>query len=262
MRWTLYRIELPDTVTYALLGLVIATGTASMATVKNKASKTAVQQSDTVAKWRKKDDERKKQFPIADFDEPELTDAKKRAVLKQKKIRYNKLGLVTKHPTANDGGGEFHPEGLFNFPALPADASDVIVFGKVLDAQAHLSEDKSNVFSEFTIQVERAYKTPSGLGSQITVERIGGFVRYPDGRKLHYGLAGTGMPEVGAKYILFLKAISNENSYTILTGYQLGVNGVSPLDSAPIFETYRGYKEAEFFAALEASLSKTAGKKI
>ena len=32
----------------------------------------------------------------------------------------------------------------------------------------------------------------------------------------------------------------------ILTGYQLGVNGVSPLDSAPTFlETYRGYKEAE-----------------
>jgi hypothetical protein len=246
--------------TYAVLGLVIATGTASVATVKvkNKVSKTAVQQSDTVAKWRKKDDERKKQFPIADFDEPEPTDPKKRAVLKEKKIRYNKLGLVTKHPTANDGGGEFHPEGMFNFPALPVDASDVIVFGEVLDAQAHLSEDKSNVFSEFTIQVERAYKNATGLGSEITVERIGGFVRYPDGKKLHYGLTGTGMPQVGAKYILFLKAIPKENSYTILTGYQLGVNGVSPLDSAPIFETYRGYKDAEFFAALEGSLSKTS----
>lgn len=245
-------------VTYAVLGLVIAAGTASVATVENKVSKTAARQSDTVAKWRKKDDERKKQFPIADFDEPEPTDAKKRALLKQKKIRYNKLGLVTKHPTANDGGGEFHPEGMFNFPALPVEASDVIVVGEVLDAQAHLSEDKSNVFSEFTIQLERAYKTVSDLGSQITVERIGGFVRYPDGRKLHYGLTGTGMPQVGAKYILFLKAISKEDGYTILTGYQLGVNGVSPLDSAPIFETYRGYKEAEFFAALEGSLSKPA----
>jgi hypothetical protein len=244
-------------VTYALLGLVVATGTASITTVRNKVSKTAVQQRDAVTKWRKEDDERKKKFPVADFDEPELTDAKKRAVLKQKQLRYNKLGLVTKHPTANDGGGEFHPEGMFNFPALPVDESDVVVFAEVRDAHAHLSEDKSNVFSEFTIQVEQAYKNAPGLGSQITVERIGGFVKYPDGRKLHYGLSGTGMPEVGSKYFLFLKAIPKEDSYTILTGYQLGEQGISPLDSAHVFETYHGFKEADFLAALAQALAKT-----
>jgi hypothetical protein len=245
-------------VTYALLCLVVATGTASITTVKNTVSKTAVPQGDAVAKWRKEDDERKKKFPVADFDEPELTDAKKRAVLKQKQLRYNKLGLVTKHPTANDGGGEFHPEGMFNFPALPVDESDVVVFGEVRDAQAHLSADKSNVFSEFTIQVQQAYKNAPGLGSQITVERIGGFVKYPGGRKLHYGLSGTGMPEVGSKYFLFLKAIPKEDSYTILTGYQLGDQGISPLDSAHLFETYRGFKEADFLAALAQAFSKTA----
>jgi hypothetical protein len=245
-------------VTYAVLGLVITSSTASIVTWKTKVSKRSVQQSEAVAKWRKEDEERKKQFPTADFDEPELTDAGKRALLKQKQKRYNKLGLVTKHPTANDGGGEFHPEGMFNFPALPVDASDAIVVGKVVDAQAHLSEDKSNVFSEFTIQVEQAFKNAAGLGSHITVERIGGFVRYPDGRKLHYGLTGTGMPEVGSKYILFLKAVPNETSYTILTGYQFGLKGVLPLDFAPIFEAYRGYNEAEFFAVLEEALAKAS----
>jgi hypothetical protein len=245
-------------VTYALLGLVVATGTASMTTLKNNVAKATVQQADAVAKWRKEDDERKKKFPVADFDEPEVTDAKKRAVLKQKQLRYNKLGLVTQHPTANDGGGEFQPEGMFNFPALPVDESDVVVFGQVRDAQAHLSEDKSSVFSEFTIQVEQAYKSAPGLSSQITVERIGGFVKYPNGRKLHYGLSGTGMPEVGSKYFLFLKAIPKEESFTILTGYQLGEQGISPLDSAHLFEIYRGFKEADFLAALTEALSKTA----
>ena len=45
------------------------------------------------------------------------------------------------------------PEPHFTFPALPVAESDLVVIGTVGAGQAHLSENKKNVFSEFTLVV-------------------------------------------------------------------------------------------------------------
>lgn len=227
--------------TYMLLAVVMLVGTVIAFTRTNSTSvpaKVPIQQDQ--AKWKEREEQNKKRFPTADFNEAEPTDALERAQRKQKQKRKNGLGLVSLNPEPNSGGGVFLPHNQFDFPALPVEQSSVIVIGDVTKAEAHLSEDKTGVFSEFTIRLIDVLKAESSLsGSEMIVERLGGYVRYPDGRKLLYRVGTGGMPQVGARYLFFLKP-SPELDYSILTAYEFGDKGVVPLDSSGQFEKYQG----------------------
>ena len=63
-------------------------------------------------------------------------------------------------------------------PALPIIQSDAIVIGQVTSAQAHLSSDKTNVYSEFVVRVNDVLKSDRfglpGVGGFITTTRPGG----------------------------------------------------------------------------------------
>jgi hypothetical protein len=119
--------------------------------------------------------------------------------------------------------------------------SPVIVIGDVLRSEAHLSEDKTNVYSEFTIRLVDVIKADASLhASEMIVERLGGYVRYPDGRKLLYRVGTGGMPRLGARYLFFLKP-TPELDYSILTAYEFGDKGVIALDPSAQFEKYDGY---------------------
>lgn len=243
-------------ITYVLLGLIILAGTISDTTWKDKEQTPSVKKNESQEKLRQREEEARKHFPTAEFDEPEPSDPQKQVALRKKKARHNKLGLVSRNPGPDIGGGGFFPEDQFEFPALPTGLSDVVVLGEVLDAQAHLSEDKSNVFSEFTVHITKVLKSKGSLAGQISVERIGGYVKYPDGRKLLYLLGTARMPKVGARYVWFLKGIPTTENFNILTAYELGAEGVSPLDWSPQFETYRGHSESSFFTELSSALAK------
>ena len=226
--------------TYTLVALVMLVGTviAFTSTSTSVPAKQPTEQDQ--AKWKEREEQNKKRFPIADFNEPEPVDALKRAQRRQKQKRKNGLGLVSLNPEPNSGGGVFLPHNQFDFPALPVERSSAIVIGDVIQAEAHLSEDKTGVFSEFTIRLIDVLKAESSLpGSEMIVERLGGYVRYPDGRQLLYRVGTGGMPQVGARYLFFLKP-SPELDYSILTAYECGDKGVVPLDFSGQFEKYHG----------------------
>jgi len=247
-------------ITYVLLGLVLIAVTISVTTQKGRVQNSSLRQPKSQDKRGQQTEDYKKHFPIAEFDEQEPSDPQKQATFHTKKARHNKGVLVFKNPDPDIGGGGFYPERQFEFPALPTGLSDVIVLGEVLEAQAHLSEDKSNVYSEFTIRVAKAFKSRGDLPAQITVERLGGWVKYPDGRKLIYLFGSANMPRVGGKYLLFLKYIPQSEDLTILTGYEFGPTGVSPLDPSGQFEAYRGISENSFFLDLNNALAKPSNK--
>jgi len=242
---------------YLFLTFFIVTATIALATQKTKikgVNQTAAMQP---LLWTQKDEERKKNFPTADFVEAEPTEPTKRAALKEKQIRHNGLGLVSRNPDSDTSGAAFLPEGQFDFPALPVAKSDAILLGEVVSAEAHVSEDKTSVFSEFDVRVERILKpfNSSLNGSFITIERVGGYVKYPGGRKLLYQVGSAGMPRVGGRYVFFLNTISKSPGYSILTGYLLSHEGVSPLDSSVQFDAYTGYDEVKFLAAVNDALT-------
>src|SRR4030095_6756486 len=175
-------------------------------------------------------------------------------------IRHNNKSNVAKDPIPEAAIVLSVPEGQFDFPALPVAKSDVIIVGQVLDAHAHLSQDKRDVYSEFNVRVDTIFKTTTQIslkeGSQVTIEREGGLVRYPSGKKILYKLSGNGMPCVGARYLFFLSSIRQSNDLSIVTAYELAEKSVQPLDDSKQFEVFRGYDESSFLSTLRESITK------
>lgn len=199
--------------------------------------------------------DREDRYPVVDFDETEPADAVKRAKLKRQKQRYDKDSPFSR-PGPKDVEVAFRPEWQFDFPSFPISNSDVVAIGEVLNAEAHRSQNQLNVFSVFDVKVVEVLKG-NNLTSEsvINVQRIGGFVKYPNDRKVLFRLVGNGMPAVGSRYVFFLTALDED--YRILTAYELGPEGVEPLDKSRQFEVYAGKNEAEFLAALRDSVSQT-----
>jgi hypothetical protein len=126
--------------------------------------------------------EKKNRFPTANYDEPDSNDPQKDHLRKEKQKRHNDFKIVTSSPPEWQAERVFVAEGALNFPALPVAESTNIVLGKVINAEAHLSENKKN------------------------------------GRKLLYRISSTNMPAINERYLFFLLSKNNED-LSILTAY-------------------------------------------
>jgi hypothetical protein len=190
-------------------------------------------------------------FPIADYSAEEPSDAQERAkrLGKGKKYDKSKWGV---HPDAPSDTVVLLHSVDRTLPALPFDQSSAVVVGQIMDARAYLSNDKSGVYSVFTIQVNEVFKnstkTPITGGSAIEVERDGGRVRFPNGRLHMYKIGSLDMPKTGLRYVLFLN--DGESGYQILTGYELNDGKVYPLDDLPKLRAYENADELSFLSEL------------
>lgn len=143
--------------------------------------------------------------------------------------------------------------------SVPIWPFSVVVVGTVVDAKAFVSADRSYVYSDYTINVEDVLKTfasgPSA-GEQIVVSRTGGSVRFPSGHLTNYLLAGTGFPQTGGRYVLFLwNANQLVRDYRIDTAYQLTENGVLPLDDGGMHQQYEGMDEMSFLNVVRVAVT-------
>ena len=82
-------------------------------------------------------------------------------------------------------------------------------------------------------------------GSVLTIDRVGGHVKYPNGQRVLYRIAGLNMPQIGGRYLLFLTSKHNNEDLSILTAYQLTANGAIPLDELNDAASLTGVSEAD-----------------
>jgi len=153
-----------------------------------------------------------------------------------------------------------HNHWFNNLPALPTAQSSAIVVGEVATAQAYLSEDTKGVSTEFNVKIEEVLKNDGSIatspGNMLTIERLGGRVKLPDGTIGQYWVAGQEMPKVGQRYVMFLKSDSPEQAPTILTGYAIRNGLMAPLDEAVgTFQGYQGKAEATFLNELREAIA-------
>jgi hypothetical protein len=206
--------------------------------------------------------------PVVTFDETSVPD--KDSPRGRKNARYNKAGFVVSDP-ANVGQVVMYNDPRAGLTDLPADISDLVVEGRVRSAEAFLSDDKSAVYSEFTIRVSRVLKSAPGLtaaaSDTVVAERLGGRVKYPSGKIVRYRVAGEGSPTQGGEYLFFLKR-SAEGNYAIVTAYGLRGNSVFALDGARImlrgetmFDKHNGKDRGAFIEEINRAVlnSKAAG---
>lgn len=168
--------------------------------------------------------------PIVDYDSPNAESVSSDRIAKN--ARYDGRRISAIPDSFRSAESVWFSHSLSSLD-LPADESELIVEGKVTDSAAYLSNDKGVVYSEFTVRVKDVIKTTAGINvnknDSIVTERIGGRVRYSDGRITRYTTLGQGSPMKGKKYLLFLTKEESGN-YKILTGYELQGNKVFALD--------------------------------
>ncbi|HEX8502549.1 MAG TPA: hypothetical protein VF659_18345 [Pyrinomonadaceae bacterium] len=207
-------------------------------------------------------------YTVTDYDAPEPADPKERARQRVRRNR-NKIILsnlkddprrfmITERDESSFGLPSSHAP---DEPAIPAVKSDAVVVGSVADAQAYLTGDKTDIFSEFRVRLDDVIKSSTGAlaaGDLIITTRGGGGVRFPSGKVIRYGHHGKPLPRVGRRYVLFLRH-NNDGSddYSIVTAYELRDGHVFPLDGVALngevlmqYAAYQKFKEADEAAFL------------
>lgn len=239
----------------------------------------------TLATYRKQDkdggppsaeaklDQRLSKLPVAEYDAQESPDPEKREKRRAKSKKYDDAPGYKIDPTYKFTHQAIRSDwelGLLS--PLPAAQSSAIIVGRVAGLQAFLSNDRNNVYSEFTVQVEEVIKNsevePISAGDAIAVERLGGRVRTPSGHVQSYTVSGQGTPELGRRYVFFLghnpretgfgRSVSpGETSRNVLTAYELRAGKVLPLDYAGgrDFNSYAGENEAAFLNQIRRAVA-------
>ncbi|HEX6716542.1 MAG TPA: hypothetical protein VF088_05495 [Pyrinomonadaceae bacterium] len=239
--------------TYIVFVVVVIVMVLSVTVFKGQSRSLAVKQNTGARRNIKRYEDRKDRYPVVDLDEPEPNDPVKREKLKQQRKRFDKDSPFT-NPGPEDAEVAFRPEFPFDFPALPVAKSDVVIIGQVLSAEAHRSENKTNIFSNFEVRVEEVLKgNDLSVGNVINIQREGGFLKYSNGRKVLVRLSANGMPAVAGRYAFFLRTV--EEDYSILTGYEFTKDGIVPLDYSPQFQSLQGEDEPTFLKQLRDAIS-------
>jgi hypothetical protein len=140
--------------------------------------------------------------------------------------------------------------------AFPVGASTLVAIGVVEKSRAYQSNDKTALYSEFTVLIQHVLKGGNSLNfaAPIIVQRSGGRLRLSSGEELVRATYGRGMPDVGSRYLLFLSEDRDAESFSLLTGYELTGGKVLPLDRTPDGEkSSRQFSEYEKYTGVDES---------
>jgi hypothetical protein len=188
-------------------------------------------------------------FPIVDFDKPEPTDKALREQRQTRSKRYDRSsGQKIEEPSVSLAA--IRSSGWADrLSAIPARESDAVVIATVTNAAAHLSNDKTAVYSEFDCRIDEVLKAEGysvPIGSTLVVQRFGGVVRFRSGLTIMFETAGQGMPTSGRRYVFFLKQIEDSGEFRIVTAYDVTDSTIAPLDGSVADESTRSYPFDEY----------------
>jgi hypothetical protein len=196
--------------------------------------------------------------PIVDFQEAQPADAGERAKRRLRGAKHDK-SLFNVDPADISETTVLVDSVDPNLPALPLAKSSIVVLGSITAAKAYLSNDRTGVYTEFSLRVEEVIKSDmqSSLVSGCTLEiiRNGGRVKFSNGRLHLYKVSGLEMPRVGARYVFFLMAGTADQGFEILTAYELRAGKVIPLDKLDQSKTYQNTDQTVFLNELRIKIA-------
>lgn len=117
-----------------------------------------------------------------------------------------------------------------------AQRSEIIVRGEVTDCIGRLSQDKREVWTDYTISIQEIFrqagKSSLAPGTKIQVTRLGGYFLFDDHRGLEYDVGSSPIPEEISGIFFFGPC----NFPDCTTGYQfaVGVLGTISLENGQV----------------------------
>ena len=176
-----------------------------------------------------------------DQDTPKILFESDQSAAPTQRVRKNRKyddARVVAPPDRTNGMGSVTSYDETPIVDIPAQQSNIILIGTVTDSKAYLSNNKTGVYSEFTLLTESVLKNNTSRilspGDTIIGTRGGGIVQYSSGKSVRYGIAGKGSLALNNKYIVFLKQ-TDEDDFKIITGYIFKDGAVYPLDGARLY---------------------------
>lgn len=156
---------------------------------------------------------------------------------KEKNKRFNHRGSsATKSLIKELPGGEGYSlttsHWMVGLSALPIERADAIVIGTVTNREAYLSEDETNIYTEYELKIEKVFKDSSDslkINDVFPFIRNGGSVRFKPDKIQTYKIARQGILKQNHRYLMFLRKKNGVDSF-IITGYELSGNKVVPID--------------------------------
>lgn len=147
---------------------------------------------------------------------------------------------------------------------IPINQSSIILSGTVTGSSSFLSRNKTGVYSEFQIKVNELVRTDNGFGvtpdQLISVNRMGGRVRFPSGHIQSYEMSGAGALEMGGKYIVFLKREDSLRKFLLVTAYKIENEKIVPIDDTLGVAAYKEMPLSEFLKEIEKALRSSQNK--
>jgi hypothetical protein len=192
-------------------------------------------------------------YAVAEYDSLEAANPEECEKRKLKNKRYDNQQWVKKRPHPETGKvGRF--DEIPPPPLFPSNESNLVIVGQIVSTNAYLSNDKSGVYSEFTVLIKEVFKNDAtnmiNKGNSISADRTGGFVRYPNGQKVFYENSTKHLPQVGSEYVLFLRTDKASPNYEILTGYELKDGELTPLNNGRRFDEFKGMTKQTFIESV------------
>ena len=191
--------------------------------------------------------------PIVDFQETALADAAERVKRHIRGAKHDK-SLFNVSPSDISVTTVLVDFIDPNLPGLPLAKSSNVVLGSITTAKAYLSNDRTGVYTEFSLRVEEVIKNDmeSSLvpGCTLEIIREGGRVKFSNGRIHRYKISELEMPRVGGRYVFFLATGNAEVGFEILTAYELRNGKVVPLDKLHQSKTYQNTDQTVFLNEL------------
>lgn len=130
------------------------------------------------------------EWPVTDYLTPEAAESDNHPLRKVRNRRYDSSDPNVKRDVLKKLALSDSPL-ILELPlshgpvesALPVTQSDIIVLGRITDAKAYLSNDRTNIYSEFSVIIEEVLKGNPSIfvtpGAIIATERRGGGCKIP-----------------------------------------------------------------------------------
>jgi hypothetical protein len=131
-------------------------------------------------------------------------------------------------------------------PELPVTQADTILIGVVTDIQPYFSSDRKNIYSEYSIAVERVMKRHSEakFSDRVELNRDGfnlGPVRLPSGRVIERPARGYGNEFAkGGRYLFFLQYEPRGDVFHAWKAWRLHNGKAEPMAGDDLARAHKG----------------------
>ena len=188
------------------------------------------------------------------FDEAALpSDPRQRQWRLDKCKRYNKNSPFSLLDTSERS---VHVDSFPN-DIFPFSTSSLVILGTIEGAQSFLSENKTNVYTEYIIRIEEVFKNSVGLilkpTNLINVDIEAGSLRLSSGLIVKQEIVNLIMPEIGQRGVFFLNLGNGGSDLYLRRGFEITDNYILQLDNPSNSTQFIDFSNVQFIETVRTT---------